>query len=68
MLKNAKRYIEEELHIEVLHGNINSSWFAEQGLPMVVECSCCQTTMVLFSAFVDDNTQEVYCSCCAGID
>lgn len=47
--------------------NINGEWFAERGLPMIVECTCCGSTMVLPSAYVDDE-DYTYCKECAGVD
>ena len=36
----------------------------EEDLPMIVSCSCCETTMVLPSAMVDDDGY-IYCGSCA---
>ena len=63
-MKTAQQYILEEFNIKFPDGNINGSWFAENNLPMIVQCSCCCTTMTLPSAMVDDNG-AVYCSSCA---
>ena len=43
---------------------IPMTWFSEHGLPMVVQCSCCQMTMALPSAFVDEEG-SVFCKNCA---
>jgi len=43
--------------------SVSGEWFAERGLPMVVACTCCQTTMALPSAKVDDDGY-IYCQCC----
>lgn len=64
MLRTAKRYILEEMGIEMPKGDIRGSWFVENGLPMIVECSCCGMTMVLPSAMIDDDG-HCYCSSCA---
>ena len=45
---------------ELPKGNISGTWFVEHGLPMIVECTCCGTTMTLPSAFIDN---EGYTSC-----
>ena len=63
-MKTAQQYILEKFGIKFPEGNINGAWFAENGLPMVVECSCCTTTMTLPSAMVDEEGC-VYCSSCA---
>ena len=46
---------------------IKFSWCKERGLPMVVSCSCCETTMLIFNAFIDDKNY-VYCPSCAGME
>ena len=43
---------------------INGSWFSENGLPMIVECSCCGMTMALPSAMIDDDG-HCFCSSCS---
>lgn len=45
---------------------ISAGWFADHGLPMIVHCTCCETTMALPSAWVDDD-DCVYCRDCAGV-
>lgn len=42
----------------------SGEWFAERGLPMIVECTCCGSTMTLPTAFIDDDNY-LYCSTCA---
>ena len=65
MMKTAENYIRENLGIDYpKSGSINGSWFAENGLPMIVECTCCRMTMALPSAMVDENG-HIYCSSCA---
>lgn len=39
-------------------------WFVERGLPMIVECTCCGSTMALPTALIDDDNY-LYCSTCA---
>jgi hypothetical protein len=65
MLRTAKTYIFEEMGVEMPKGNIPGSWFAENALPMIVECTCCGTTMALPSAMIDDDG-TIYCPSCAG--
>ncbi len=44
---------------------INAEWFFERNLPMIVECSCCTTTMALPNALIDEEG-NIYCSSCGG--
>ena len=64
MFRTAETWILEEMGIEMPKGNINGSWFAENQLPMIVECSCCGTTMALPSAMIDDDGY-ICCHNCA---
>ena len=42
-------------------------WCKEEGVPMIVSCTCCESTMIVFNAFVDDE-DHVYCPSCAGVE
>lgn len=64
MMRTAETYLKEELNIEMPKGEINGSWFAENRLPMIVECSCCGMTMALPSAMIDEDGC-IYCPNCA---
>ena len=64
MLRTAKTWVWEEMGIEMPQGTINGEWFAEHSLPMIVECSCCGTTMALPNAMIDEEG-EIYCTSCA---
>lgn len=44
--------------------NLNGSWFVEKRLPMIVACTCCDMTMALPSAMIDEFDQ-IYCTDCA---
>lgn len=64
-MKTAERYISENLDIKVPNTKtINGKWFLENSLPMIVECCCCETTMNLFSSFINDDG-EIFCHSCA---
>ncbi|MBE6148165.1 MAG: hypothetical protein E7167_01435 [Firmicutes bacterium] len=63
MLRTAEKYVLEEMGVEMPKGEISGAWFAEQGLPMIVECTECGMTMALPSALVDDNG-HCYCHGC----
>lgn len=52
---------------EMPKGEIKGEWFFQRGLPMVVACSCCSSTMVLPSAYIDEDCQ-CYCRDCAGVE
>ena len=45
----------------------NGNWFMEQGLPIVVSCSCCESTLLLPRAYLDDE-DYIYCPSCAGVE
>ena len=64
-MMTAREWLKAECDVDMPEGNINGSWFAENNLPMIVECACCGSTMALPSAMIDDN-YIVYCSACAG--
>ena len=42
-------------------------WCEEERVPMIVSCTCCGSTMIVFNAFVDDE-DHVYCPSCAGVE
>ena len=43
------------------------SWCKERGLPIIVSCTCCESTLFIFSAFVDEE-DRTYCPSCAGME
>ena len=60
-----KEYVEAR-GIEIPEGNISGEWFSKYGYPMVVRCACCEMTMAIPSAYVDDEGYT-YCADCAGV-
>lgn len=42
-------------------------WCNENGLPMIVSCTCCESTMIIFSAYIDEENYT-YCPSCAGVE
>lgn len=62
-MKTFEQWLKENRNCEMPKGTISAEWFIERGLPMIVECSCCQMTMALPSALIDDEGC-VYCSTC----
>lgn len=51
--------------LEMPSGDIPGTWFAENGLPMIVRCACCDMTMALPFAWVDRDGYTL-CGGCAG--
>lgn len=64
-MKTFRNFIKDEFGIEMPRGNISGKWFSENGLPMIVACTCCGMTMAAPSAWVDDDGQ-CFCGGCAG--
>lgn len=64
-MKTFKEWFEEHHTKEYPKGNINGEWFANHGLPMIVECSCCTSTLVLPNALIDEEG-NIYCTSCGG--
>ena len=62
-MKTFENFVKDNFNIVVPDGDIPGSWFVENGLPMVVACTCCDMTMVSFSALVDEDGQ-CFCSEC----
>ena len=44
--------------------SVSGEWFASRNLPMIVACCCCEMTMALPSARIDEEGYIV-CSGCA---
>lgn len=63
-MKTFARYIKDEFEIDYPAGDVNGSWFAENGLPMIVECCCCGMSMASPNAMIDHDG-KCYCSGCA---
>lgn len=59
-------YVRTVLKKEVPKDNIPGSWFVENGISMVVRCSCCEMTMASPSAWIDEQG-FAYCAECAGM-
>ena len=52
------------VHKEKLPNEIPGTWFSQRDLPIIVQCRCCDMTMALPCALIDDDGY-VYCSSCA---
>ena len=62
-MKDFFSYIKER-GVDVPEGpNIPGEWFSKHGYPMVVRCCCCDMTMAIPSAWVDDEGYT-YCADC----
>ena len=64
-MKSFFEYVRER-GIDIPEGNIPGEWFRNHGYPMVVRCACCEMTMAIPSAFIDDEGYT-YCPDCAGV-
>lgn len=62
-MQTFKEWFEEKHKKEVPEGSIPMTWFDEHKIPMVVACACCDTTMTITSAHIDEEN-FVYCSTC----
>lgn len=65
-MKSFEKYLLDNLNLKVPHGTISGSWFADNGIPMVVRCCCCDMSMASPSAWLDDDGYT-YCSDCADV-
>jgi hypothetical protein len=63
-MKTFEQWLKDNYNEELPAGQVSGGWFAERGLPMVVKCSDCETTMSLPSAYIADDG-SVYCAQCA---
>ena len=45
----------------------NGNRIMERGLPIVVSCTCCESTLLLPGAYLDDE-DYIYCPSCAGVE
>lgn len=59
-------YVETKLNTKMPDGDIPGSWFYELGLPVVVRCSCCEMSMAIPSAWIDEEGY-IYCHDCADV-
>lgn len=62
-----RQFVETKMKIEMPVGNISGAWFSENGIPMVVACTCCGMTMASPSAWIDDKGYT-YCGMCADVE
>ena len=65
-MKSFTEYVRDR-GIEIPEKEIPGNWFSQHGYPMVVRCACCEMTMAIPSAWIDDDGYT-YCSDCAGVN
>jgi hypothetical protein len=63
-MKTAKEYILEKRGIEIPSEKVSAEWYIDHDIPMIVACRCCEMTMLVHSAMVDDDGYA-YCGSCA---
>ena len=51
-------------YFEMPEGRIDGEWFFKHNFPMTVACKCCEATMILPNALIDDEG-NIYCPSCA---
>ena len=66
-MKTFTKWLKENYNEEMPKGDVNAEWFVKRDLPMIVHCSCCEMTMALPNAYIDDKGYT-YCSNCKGDD
>jgi hypothetical protein len=62
-MKTFEQWLKDERGIEMPKGEVSASWFTANCLPMIVQCSCCYSTMALPSAMIDKDG-SIYCPSC----
>lgn len=62
-MRTFEQWLKEEVGMEMPKGEVPASWFTTKGFPMIVECTCCHSTMALPSAMIDKNG-SIYCPSC----
>lgn len=63
MLKTFEEWVRDRFNEELPKEEINGVWFSEKGLPMIVRCACCEMTMALPNAMVDEYGYTICASC-----
>lgn len=66
-MKIFSKYWKETTGEDLPSPEIPGTWFSERGLPMIVSCACCSSTMCLVSALISDD-EYCYCSSCGEAD
>ena len=64
-MKSFMKYAKDR-YGDIPENTIPGDWFVKHSLPMVVRCACCEMTMALPSAYVN-NDGYTFCSDCADV-
>ena len=63
-MKTFRKWIKEELGLDLTNQKTTSgSWFAEDGIPMIVTCTCCHDTFYVVSPVMDED-KKCFCREC----
>ena len=63
-MRTFEQWAKDERGLDLPGNTIPGSWFVEHNIPMVVACTCCEMTMCVVSALIDDDGQ-CYCGSCS---
>ena len=63
-MKTFEKWFEDNYNEKMPEGCFSLGWFAVRGLPAVVRCTCCDSTMPLPNSIVAEDG-HLYCPSCA---
>lgn len=63
-MKTFEKWFEDNYNEKMPEGCISYEWFFKHDLPMVVHCTCCDSTMLLPNSIVAEDGY-LYCPSCA---
>lgn len=63
-MKTFQEWFKANRSEEFPEGDINGSWFVEHNIPMVVQCTCCDMTLCVVNAHID-NYGNTFCGSCS---
>lgn len=62
-MKTFEKWFKDNYNEEMPEGCFSLKWFEERGLPAVVRCTCCDSTMLLPNSIVAEDG-SIYCPSC----
>ena len=63
-MKTFKKWIRDELGLDLTdQKSLGGNWFAEHGIPMIVSCTCCNDTLNVANAVIDED-KNCFCREC----
>ena len=63
-MKTFKKWIQEELGLDLSdQSKVETSWFAQHGIPLVVSCTCCHDIINVAEAVIDED-KKCFCRGC----